>query len=205
MGKPLPFDVPADSVPAYCSSMRSARVVFPEPHVAVVEPIRSSRRNLRRVVFVGCALWSLVAGIVAAALTGLTPGTTPAFPEVNSLLIWMGALVMVLFGTLFVLLFEYVASRQPGAPRTVFDRRAGECVQYAPGAATPACAPLPLKSIAALQVIGTKSGFRALQLNMVLSDPPGARGNLMAHGDEKSLRTDAQALAAFLKVPVLEQ
>lgn len=34
---------------------------------------------------------------------------------------------------------------------------------------------------------------------------PGARGNLMAHGDEKSLRADAQALAAFLKIPVLDE
>lgn len=205
MGRPLPFDVPADPVPAYCSSMRTARVVFPEPHLAVVEPDPRARRFMRWTFAAGGVGTVLMVGVVAAALTGMMPGSAPAFPQVNSAAIWGAAALLILIEGAMAFVFTTVVMKKTGAPRTVFDRRAGECVQYAPGATTPACEPLPLKKIAALQVIGTKSGFRAFQLNMVLSDPPGARGNLMAHGDEKSLRADAQALAAFLKVPVLEE
>ena len=47
-------------------------------------------------------------------------------------------------------------------------------------------------------------GYMASELNVVLSEPEGERFNLMSHGAGPALRDDAQQLAEFLNVPLLD-
>lgn len=67
-----------------------------------------------------------------------------------------------------------------------------------------------LRDIVAVQVcpigsmgIDNKYQFKALELNLVLNDPPGQRIHIMAHGQQARLRKDAALLASFLNVPLL--
>ena len=70
---------------------------------------------------------------------------------------------------------------------------------------------LPLKNIAALQILqydlrpGTRNTYFVFELNLVLHDPPGARRYVVGHGDYLALRKDADQLAAFLGVPILDR
>lgn len=70
---------------------------------------------------------------------------------------------------------------------------------------------LPLRDIAAVQVCsGMTTGdsdsapFWMYEVNLVLSRPAGERVYVLSHADEKALRADAQKLAVFLGVPILE-
>ena len=48
------------------------------------------------------------------------------------------------------------------------------------------------------------AGYVAFQLNLVLAKPSGRRIVLVTHADERALRQDAQRLAEFLGVPLLD-
>ncbi len=195
---------PREPLASFCSTSRSAILTFPEADRAVLSAHPRALRMMRLTLTWGAVATAVIAGVVAAAVTGALPGTTPAFPGVSPTLIWAVAAVVMALDALFLVGLRTFVLKGLGPPRTVFDRRRGVCEQYARGASFPACAPLPLGRVAALQIIRARADFPAWELNMVLSDPPGARGHLMAHGDERALRADAQALAEFLKTPVLD-
>ena len=69
--------------------------------------------------------------------------------------------------------------------------------------------PVPLDEIVALQILtetcrGSKGGsYESYELNLVLKD--NRRLNVIDHGDLKQLRSDAETLAKFLKVPLVER
>ncbi len=65
-----------------------------------------------------------------------------------------------------------------------------------------------LKNIQGLQIItelvkGDKGSFNSYELNLVLKD--GSRMNVIDHGNEAALRQDADGLAEFLGVEILER
>jgi hypothetical protein len=68
---------------------------------------------------------------------------------------------------------------------------------------------LPLSHVVAVEmcagIVRLKEGlFDALELNLALSYPPGGRFFLSSYSDPYKLRADAEELARFLKVPVLD-
>jgi len=69
--------------------------------------------------------------------------------------------------------------------------------------------PVPLDDIVALQILSEfcpmakGESFRSYELNLVLTNH--RRINVIDHGDPKQLRNDAEMLAGFLKVPLLER
>ena len=76
--------------------------------------------------------------------------------------------------------------------------------------------PLPLTAVASVQITSghvtedklgdssPDSDYTAYEINLVLRDPPGERLTLTAHNDEPHIRADAQRLAEFLDVPLLD-
>jgi len=62
---------------------------------------------------------------------------------------------------------------------------------------------VPLRDIAAVQLLGVKGGY-GLEMNLVFAQPRGERLCVMCHTDEAALRTDAERLAEFLSVPLLD-
>jgi hypothetical protein len=70
---------------------------------------------------------------------------------------------------------------------------------------------IPIRNVRFLQLCsgpqvepGDGSGYTAYQLNLVLVKPSGRRVMLVTHGNERALRQDAQRLAEFLGVPLLD-
>lgn len=68
-----------------------------------------------------------------------------------------------------------------------------------------------LQDIGALQmcsyyvtVDSDSSSYRTYELNVVLTDPPGERVNVTSHASYRSLHEDAESLAAFFSVPLLD-
>jgi len=119
----------------------------------------------------------------------------------------IGRYVGVLVGSLFVAIgagLYYDLSRP-----VVLDKRFGFFWRgwRAPtrGSRPVARSAVPLEQIHALQLLGevitgSDSSYSSYELNLVLKD--GRRTGVVDHGDAARLRADAQALAAFLGVPV---
>jgi hypothetical protein len=67
---------------------------------------------------------------------------------------------------------------------------------------------LPLRSVAAVQIALFREynfpRYTIYEINLVFSQPPGERLTLMAHSREKRIRADAQRLAEFLNVPLMD-
>jgi hypothetical protein len=64
---------------------------------------------------------------------------------------------------------------------------------------------VPRKDLVAVQICAHEEDrYTAFELNLVLARPDVERINLMCHGKERALREDAERLAEFLNVPVLD-
>jgi hypothetical protein len=102
----------------------------------------------------------------------------------------------------------WAALRVLSSPSVIMDRTRNEIRGERLRVKGRAVKQLPLGSVAVVQVVSCKRLDNlpdiVNEINLVLSQPPGERLTLMAHYNEKQIRADAQRLAEFMNVPLLD-
>jgi hypothetical protein len=169
-------------------------------------PIDSFRLEFRPTV--GAFAFYLLFLVVGLVVVGgsFFAGTQTDFTSVNG--DWASLFVPILVGSVFVVAgggMLYV-----GAAPVVFDKRRGVFWRgrVAPHELTnrhERSNQTSLNEIHALQLVSEycrsdKSSYYSYELNLVLTD--GRRINVVDHGNQTSLREDADALSTFLDTPV---
>jgi hypothetical protein len=128
--------------------------------------------------------------------------------EMSPHLIWL-ILGFVTLSDLVVLVVGALgATGRIGKKPIVIDRKSGWAWEQKRGSDEPAGDAIRLRDVAAVQLCSGcwrgQAQYTAFEVNLVLSVPPGNRVNLVSHLSAEPARADAEQLAAFLKVPLLD-
>jgi len=165
---------------------RFVALSFPQPQVAAVK----ATRGVYVLSFVETFLGLGALGVAALLYRNRLPGA----PIHVALIFGVIGLVFVAAGVLTAL---------AGARRQwIFARRAGILRMTPPPKGLGS--EIRLSDIAAVQVLVADTGTIAYETNLVLSRPRGKRLTVMCHIREPRMRSDAEKLAAFLQVPLLD-
>ncbi|MBN1554384.1 MAG: hypothetical protein JXA11_06540 [Phycisphaerae bacterium] len=191
------LDIPTQAVVTGSGSFRTHKVVSTPPDVLEIKHT------------IGFQIYSLLfslLGIVTLVLLYplmLRSAKTPAD--------FVGVFFAVLLFLSFVVLGMGGLTGWLGIPLTVMDRRVGLYWKrrIPKKARTWARPPLPLESIAAVQICSGRvrsqyGNYTVHQINLVTADPPGERFCLISHGKKNAIRNDARQIAEFLHRPLLD-
>ena len=185
----VPLNKPEESSRAAQMLLTAPRFLalrFPQPQVATVKAT-GAVRALACVVL----LFGLGALVFAALGQRNRLFGTSIYP----------APIIGLFGLLFV--FAGVRTGIVNARRVwSFERHAGILRMHP--APKGMGSEIRLSDIAALQILVAETGTVMYETNLVLSEPMGKRLSVMCHVAEPAMRADAEKLAFFLQVPLLD-
>lgn len=154
-----------------------------------------------RGIFVGFGLLALGMGVIGIVFFG----------SISKESVWWGLLAVaipIIVGTVLTLAGFKFLTEHP----IVFDRVRGSVQGRSLKTDDHIRGEIALRDIRALQICsgmisntdGEGKSYRAFQLNLVLGDPPGQRIPLVAHAKGEALRRDAEQLAQFIRVPLLD-
>ena len=182
----LPFDVPRTAAGRSRTSYRSAALTRPEPRILQMRPTT--------------AAWVFSGAFVVVGLGAVAFGVLPllGLPQAGGGVLRVA--IPLVAGILFVIVGAVLVTAQARNAMT-FDLYRGVLRMSRPRAGIGP--EIPLRDVAAVQVLVVR-GTDALEMNLVLARPEGERLNVMCHAVETPLRADAQQLAEFLGVPVLD-
>jgi hypothetical protein len=194
------LDVATAPVQSSGANFRTRKVVVRGPEALEVKMTWGAKVFF--LLFVGfglVALLFMLPEVLKDAMRGEEPMT------------WLGVALVGLLGTVFVLLGAAGYFGYLGSPMAVLDRQVGLWWKGRPPKKTRAWVqpPVSLENIAAVQICskwisGQKSSYMTYEINLVTIDPAGERINLMSHGKQSAVRTDAAQLAEFLAAPLLD-
>ncbi len=179
-------------IPGKSASFRTMVLRSVGSEQMILKPAFGSR------VFNGCFVVLGLLGLGMGSVFGL------AFLRKLDWIQLVGFLSCSVLGVVFIVLYRKLKEHP-----IVFDRVQGIVWSRGPGLGERISGEIPLRNIQALQmcsdlVWAPDQDHEAFQLNLVLAKPPGRRIELVTHGNERALRQDAQQLAQFLRVPLLD-
>jgi hypothetical protein len=202
MNNVLPFDVPTNRVTKGYSAFRNSALEFVDPYTAVARQGPAARRNVLIVMIGGLALDPIVcAGFWLVwwqmSQQGRQTGLTPQ-------LLWLITGWCALGELCFIVMGWLALKGEFGQKPIVIDRKSGWVYEQKPGHDEPVGEPISLKDVAAVQLCSGRFWPKVFEVNLVLSNPPGRRMNLLDWLKAERALSDAQQLAEFLKVPLLD-